>query len=110
MPRSSCTGWGPRANAAYDAVSEASSGEVCYHRAEANRRPTMTTDTVGLRVNTRSRVFTIEAEGALVAALKSKLENPDAAIPYVRKANRRGDRRHPHDGLRASHANSVRGT
>ncbi|HEY2754916.1 MAG TPA: hypothetical protein VGJ01_04155 [Pseudolabrys sp.] len=70
----------------------------------------MTTYTVGLRVNTRSRVFTIEAEDALVAALKSKLENPDAAITYVRKANHRGDRRHPHDGLHAGRDNGVRGT
>lgn len=59
----------------------------------------MTRYTVGLRLNTRSRVFTIEAEDALVAALKSKLENPEAAITYVRKSNRRGDRRHPHEGL-----------
>jgi hypothetical protein len=70
----------------------------------------MTTYTVGLKLNTRSRVFTIEAEDALVAALKSKLENPDAAITYVRKANHRGDRRHPHDGLRASHNSDIRST
>lgn len=59
----------------------------------------MTRYTVGLRLQTRSRVFTIEAEDALVAALKSKLENPEAAITYVRKANQRGDRRHPHEAL-----------
>lgn len=59
----------------------------------------MTKYTVGLKLQTRSRVFTIEAEDALVAALKSKLENPEAAITYVRKSNRRGDRRHPHEGL-----------
>jgi hypothetical protein len=28
-----------------------------------------------------------------------KLENPEALITYVRKSNRRGDRRHPHDAL-----------
>jgi hypothetical protein len=70
----------------------------------------MTTYTVGLKVDARSRVFTIEAEDALVAALKSKLENPSAAITYVRKANHRGDRRHPHDGLRAGRDQVVRGT
>jgi len=59
----------------------------------------MTRYTVGLRLQARSRVLTIEAEDALVAALKSKLENPEAAITYVRKSNRRGDRRHPHEGL-----------
>ena len=60
----------------------------------------MTTYTVGLRIGTRAKAFTIEAEDALLAALKIKLENPEALITYVRKANRRGDRRHPHEGLR----------
>jgi hypothetical protein len=44
-------------------------------------------------------VFTVDAEDALIAALKAKHENPEAAITYVRKSNRRGDRRHPHVGL-----------
>jgi hypothetical protein len=52
-----------------------------------------------MRIGARARALTIEAEDALVAALKSKLENPEALITYVRKANRRGDRRHPHEGL-----------
>ena len=60
----------------------------------------MTTEyTVGLRLQTRSEVLTIEAEDALIAALRAKHEHPDAVIRYVRKANRRGDRRHPHGGL-----------
>ena len=55
----------------------------------------MTTEyTVGLRRQTRSEVLTIEAEDALIAALKAKHEHPEAVITYVRKANRRGDRRH----------------
>jgi hypothetical protein len=41
----------------------------------------------------------VDAEDALIAALKAKHENPEAAITYVRKSNRRGDRRHPHVGL-----------
>ncbi|WP_407181277.1 hypothetical protein [Bradyrhizobium sp. STM 3562] len=57
--------------------------------------------TVGLKTGARTRALTIEAEDALLAALKSKLENPEALIIYVRKANRRGDRRHPHEGLRS---------
>jgi hypothetical protein len=60
----------------------------------------MTMYTIGLRLRTHAKAFTIEAEDALVAALKAKLENPEALITYVRKANRRGDRRHPHEGLR----------
>lgn len=47
----------------------------------------------------RSKVLTIEAEDALIAALKAKQANPEATITYVRKSNRRGDRRHPHEGL-----------
>ena len=45
----------------------------------------MTNYTVGLKTGTRNRALTIEAEDALVAALKSKLENPEAQITYVRK-------------------------
>src|SRR5215471_3168315 len=56
----------------------------------------MTTYTVGLKLGTRTTARTIDAEDALVAALKSKLENPEALITYVRKSNQRGDRRHPH--------------
>jgi hypothetical protein len=54
---------------------------------------------VGLRHKTGSKVLTIEAEDALVAALKAKHENPEAVITYVRKSNRRGDYRHPHEEL-----------
>ena len=60
----------------------------------------MTMYTVGLKLRTRNKAVTIEAEDALVAALKIKLDNPEAFITYVRKANRRGDRRHPHEALR----------
>ena len=59
----------------------------------------MATYTVGLKLAMRTKALTIEAEDALLAALKIKLENPEALITYVRKANRRGDRRHPHDAL-----------
>ena len=60
----------------------------------------MTTEyTIGLRVQGRSQVLTIDAEDALIAALKAKHEHPEASITYVRKSNRRGDRRHPHGGL-----------
>ena len=42
--------------------------------------------------------ITVEAEDALIAALKVKSAHPEAAITYVRKQNARGDRRHPHAG------------
>ncbi len=38
----------------------------------------------------------MEAEDAIIAALKVKFEKPNAVINYVRKRNKRGDRRHPH--------------
>jgi hypothetical protein len=56
----------------------------------------MTEYIVGLRHGKRSEVLTIEAEDALVAALKAKHNHPEALISYVRKSNRRGDRRNPH--------------
>jgi len=59
----------------------------------------MTTYTVGLKLGTRTMALAIEAEDALLAALKIKLENPAAVITYVRKSNRRGDCRHPHETL-----------
>jgi hypothetical protein len=51
---------------------------------------------VGIRIGKRSDQVTVEAEDALVAALKVKTAHPEAAITYVRKRNVRGDRRHPH--------------
>jgi hypothetical protein len=57
--------------------------------------------TIGINVaGTRSSV-TVTAEDALIAALKVKYEMPDATINYVRRANRRGDRRHPHQDIDA---------
>ena len=37
----------------------------------------------------------VDAEDALIAALKVKAERPEALITYVRRQNRRGDARHP---------------
>lgn len=50
---------------------------------------------VGLRVNDRSGHILVDAEDALIAALKAKTEQPQAAITYVRRTNRRGDARNP---------------
>ena len=55
--------------------------------------------TVGLRLRDGALALAIEAEDALIAALKAKHEHPEASITYVRRSNRRGDRRHPHGGL-----------
>ncbi len=51
---------------------------------------------VGIRIGNKTDQMTVEAEDALIAALKVKTANPEAAITYVRKRNARGDRRHPH--------------
>ena len=37
----------------------------------------------------------VDAEDALIAALKVKMQRPEAEIMYVRRANKRGDARHP---------------
>jgi hypothetical protein len=51
--------------------------------------------TIGLTIGGKSQHVTVEAEDALIAALRVKARNPEAAINYVRKTNTRGDRRHP---------------
>jgi hypothetical protein len=56
---------------------------------------------VGTNLAGKSASVTVEADDALIAALKVKQENPAAAITYVRKHNARGDRRHPHGGVKA---------
>ena len=53
---------------------------------------------VGIKVGSKADQVTVEAEDALIAALKVKAAQPGAAITYVRKQNARGDRRHPHPG------------
>jgi hypothetical protein len=51
---------------------------------------------VGTRIGGKAAGIAVEAEDALIAALKVKQEHPDAMITYVRKHNVRADRRHPH--------------
>src|SRR4029453_4398403 len=51
---------------------------------------------VGIKIGKRADQMTVEAEDALIAALKVKTAHPEAAITYVRKRNARGDARHPH--------------
>lgn len=51
--------------------------------------------TVGLKDKGRANHVAVDAEDALIAALKAKTEHPEARIMYVRPQNRRGDARHP---------------
>ena len=55
--------------------------------------------TVGLRVQGKADRIVVDAEDALVAALKVKASRPEVAIMYVRRLNRRGDTRHPPHSL-----------
>jgi hypothetical protein len=51
--------------------------------------------TVGLKIKGKADHTIVEAEDALIAALKVKSRHPEAHLTYVRPANRRGDARHP---------------
>jgi hypothetical protein len=55
---------------------------------------------VGYKLQGKSDHVVIEAEDALVAALKVKLQYPGALITYSRRANKRGDARHPTHALK----------
>lgn len=57
---------------------------------------------VGFRIGNRSQHIVVEADDALIAALKVKLEKPEAAITYVRRKNMRGDERNPAEKLAKS--------
>ena len=57
--------------------------------------------TVGVNIGGERRTVTVSAEDALIAALKVKHQEPQATINYVRRSNRRGDRRHPHRSVAA---------
>jgi hypothetical protein len=50
---------------------------------------------VGFKLKGTTGHAVVEAEDALIAALKVKLERPEALITYVRHPNKRGDMRHP---------------
>ncbi len=49
---------------------------------------------VGFKLEAKADHVVVDAEDALVAALKVKAERPEAVITYVRRQNRRGDKRH----------------
>ncbi|MBV8565285.1 MAG: hypothetical protein JO366_14940 [Methylobacteriaceae bacterium] len=55
--------------------------------------------TVGYKLQGKLDHVVVEAEDALDAALKVREQSPAAFIMYVRRRNRRGDARHPVQGL-----------
>ena len=74
-------------------------GVSCYDRGSGSTREAHVRFAVGLNHQGKSDHLIVDAEDALVAALKVKIERPDAAITYVRRANKRGDTRNPGHGL-----------
>ncbi len=50
---------------------------------------------VGFKLQGKTGHVIVEAEDALVAALKVKIQHPEALMTYVRRQNKRGDTRHP---------------
>ena len=54
---------------------------------------------VGYKLQLKTGHVIVDAEDALIAALKVKTQRPDALITYVRRQNKRGDTRHPVRGL-----------
>jgi hypothetical protein len=50
---------------------------------------------VGFKLKGKSGHAVVDAEDALIAALRVKAQRPEALITYVRHANKRGDKRHP---------------
>jgi hypothetical protein len=62
--------------------------------------------TIGMTVAGKHQSVTVSGEDALIAALKVKHERPDAVINYVRRCNKRGDLRHPHETIGQAGASS----
>ena len=54
---------------------------------------------VGFKLNDKTGHVVVDAEDALIAALKVKLQRPETLITYGRRQNKRGDTRHPVRGL-----------
>ena len=50
---------------------------------------------VGFKLQGKTGHVVVDAEDALIAALKVKMQRPEALIAYVRQQNKRGDARHP---------------
>jgi hypothetical protein len=57
---------------------------------------------VGLKLKGRTGHITVDAEDALIAALKAKAQQPESMVTYVRRQNKRGDSRHPSLALPAA--------
>ena len=54
---------------------------------------------VGFKLQGATGHVVVDADDALIAALKVKMQRPEALITYVRRQNKRGDTRHPGHGF-----------
>jgi hypothetical protein len=66
----------------------------------ANEKAAAMQFTVGLKANGKAEHAVVDADDALIAALKVKMQRPEAEILYVRRANKRGDARNPAHALK----------
>ena len=62
---------------------------------------------VGFKIQGKTGHVVVDAEDALIAALKVKMQRPEALIAYVRQQNKRGDTRHPMRRLSSGILNSA---
>jgi len=78
------------------AVGPATGTEQAGRPAKSEHKPgSLKPFAVGLKIKGRAEHVLVDAEDALIAALRIKAERPEALIMYVRPQNRRGDARHP---------------
>ncbi len=69
-------------------------GKLCYLlNVESGRAQVQFA--VGFKLQGKTGHVVVDAEDALIAALKVKMQRPEALIAYVRQQNKRGDTRHP---------------
>ena len=59
---------------------------------------------VGFKIQGKTGHVVVDAEDALIAALKVKMQLPEALIANVRQQNKRGDTRHPMRRLSSENA------
>jgi hypothetical protein len=64
-----------------------------------NNGAALTQFAVGFKLQGTTGHAVVDAEDALIAALKIKAQRPEASVTYVRRQNKRGDTRHPAHGL-----------
>jgi hypothetical protein len=78
--------------------------EVCYLCRKQECSPVQFA--VGFKFQGKTGHVVVDAEDALIAALKVKMQRPEALIAYVRQQNKRGDTRHPMRRLSSASSDS----